>query len=325
MKRTLFVLTLVAAATSPLAAQGRAPVCPTGTIEQETAANACELGVDLFRYMAPQLGTAIAGGNATLGQGGSLGGLGRFALGVRANAVFGSLPNIDEASIVPGAPDSQSYTTSNQVIPMPVFDAAFGLFKGLPLGVTSVGGIDVLVNAAYVPAFSNEQFDLELPDGSLKVGYGARVGLLQESLVSPGVSFTYMKRDLPTATLTGRPNANTTIVADDLAVETTAWRVVASKNLLFFGLALGAGQDTYDFSGSATGTVTGAGSASTPDLGFSMKRTNYFANLNMNILLAKIVGEIGMVQGGEVQTFNTFDKPADDKRLYGSVGFRIGL
>ena len=324
MKRTLFVFALVAASAAPAAAQGRAPVCPTGTTSQQVAANACELGVDLFRYMAPQLGTAIAGGNATLGQGGTLGGIGHFAVGVRANAVFGSVPQIDGTAVAPGAASSQSYETSNQIMPMPVLDAAVGLFKGLPLGVTNVGGVDLLLNASYLPAFSNDQFDVELPDGSMKVGYGARIGLVQESLVSPGVSFTIMKRDLPTVDLTARPNPTTTIEATGLAVETTAWRLTASKNLLAFGLALGVGQDSYDFAGNATGSVTG-GSASTPDLGFSMKRTSYFANFNLNILLAKVVGEIGMVQGGDVETFNTFATPADDKRLYGSVGFRIGL
>lgn len=324
MKRILSVFALVAAAAAPAAAQGRAPICPTGTTSEQIAANACELGVDLFRYMAPQLGTAVAGGNATLGQGGALGGIGHFAIGIRANGVFGSLPQIDGLTVAPGAATSQSYETSSQVVPMPVLDAAVGLFKGLPLGVTSVGGVDLLLNASYLPAFSNDQFDVELPDGSLKVGYGARIGLVQESLVSPGVSLTIMKRDLPTVDLTARPDPTTTIEATGLAVETTAWRLTASKNLLAFGLALGVGQDSYDFAGTATGSVTG-GSASTPDLGFTMKRTNYFANVNLNIMLAKIVGEIGMVQGGDVDTFNTFDKKADASRMYGSVGFRIGL
>ena len=30
-------------------------------------------------------------------------------------------------------------------------DAAIGLFKGLPLGVTNVGGVDLLLSASYVP------------------------------------------------------------------------------------------------------------------------------------------------------------------------------
>ena len=165
MKRTLSVLALLAVASAPAAAQGRAALCPTGTLQERTAADACELAVDLFRYMAPQLGTAIAGGNATLGQGGTLGGLGHFALGIRANAVFGSVPDMDGLDVSTDGASSRSYETTRQVVPMPVADAAFGIFKGIPLGVTSVGGVDLLLNAAYLPAFSNDQFDVELPNG----------------------------------------------------------------------------------------------------------------------------------------------------------------
>ena len=55
-------------------------------------------------------------------------------------------------------------------------------------------------------------------------------------------------------------------------------------------------------------------------------RTNYFADLSFNILLAKFVGEVGMVSGGDIPTYNQFEgKKADDSRLYGSLGLRIGF
>ena len=46
--------------------------------------DACQKGIDLFRFMAPQLGVAVVGGNPVLGQVGALGGLGDFSVGVRA-------------------------------------------------------------------------------------------------------------------------------------------------------------------------------------------------------------------------------------------------
>ena len=57
-----------------------------------------------------------------------------------------------------------------------------------------------------------------------------------------------------------------------------------------------------------------------------MTRTNYFADVSMNLLLIKLVGEVGQVSGGTLSPapFNTFSTgAADDKRLYGSVGLRF--
>lgn len=333
MKRSLFVFGLVALGASVAGAQGRDPQCSTSGTNRY-AADACEKAVDLFRYMGPQLGTAIAGGNATLGQGGTLGGIGHFAVGLRGNAVFGSLPKVDDAAVQPDTVrQSDRFATKTQMLPMPVVDAAIGVFKGLPLGVTNVGGIDLLLNAAYIPEYDGNQVQIKAPDGSLKIGYGARIGLLQESILVPGVSFSILKRDLPTLDLTAQPDGNSALSVTGMSVKTTAWRVVASKNLLVFGLAAGVGQDKYDLTGTAQGTVSrtfgGIGTISQTSaptaLDFSMTRTNYFVDGYFNILLLKVVGEIGMAQGGTLETYNTFDKPADKSRLYGSIGFRVGL
>ena len=65
------------------------------------------------------------------------------------------------------------------------------------------------------------------------------------SLVVPGVSFTYMKRDLPTTTIVGTSSKLSFTMAD-ASIKTNAWRLVASKSLILFGLAAGVGQDSYD-------------------------------------------------------------------------------
>ncbi|HVT02696.1 MAG TPA: hypothetical protein VHL58_04890, partial [Thermoanaerobaculia bacterium] len=122
--------------------------------------------------MAPQLGTAITGGNATLGQGSSLGGLGHFSAGFRINALQGSLPQVQNVTpSVTGAVSSR-YDTKTQIIPMPTADLAIGVFKGLPLAITNVGGVDLLVSAAYLPEFNGSGVSVKVPNGSLKLGYG---------------------------------------------------------------------------------------------------------------------------------------------------------
>jgi hypothetical protein len=186
------------------------------------------------------------------------------------------------------------------------------------------------VSAVYIPTVNQDGFTVT-PTTNLKFGYGARVGLLQESLLIPGISVTWMKRDIPTTTLEGTTTGaqNLSFKMSDLSVKTTAWRIVASKSLILFGLAAGYGQDSYDQGATFSGTaVSSAGSSNFGPFALtnSMKRSTYFADASINLLLLKIVGEVGQVSGGELTTapFNTFSSgKADDTRLYGSVGVRF--
>lgn len=290
--------------------------------------DACQKAIDLFQYMAPQLGTVIAGGNATLGQGGTLGGLGHWTVGLRANAVMGSIPNVDDASTAPdplaGSPQSTNYEPKGQVLGLPAVDAAVGLFKGLPLGLTNVGGVDLLLSAWYIPEYSGEGVEVTTDDGSLKLGYGARIGLLQESLVVPGVSVTWMKRDLPVLSVLAQA-ATGQLNVEALDVQTTSWRIVASKSLMMFGLAAGYGKDAYKSSATVSASIA-TETTGPVEVAQKVDRTSLFANVSMNLLVLKFVGEIGQVSGGDIATYNTFgDKPADSSRLYGSVGLRVGF
>jgi hypothetical protein len=339
--RVFFSFAAIALAATSAGAQGiDTQRCPPGTVsgplntpdQARATQDACQKAIDLFQYMAPQLGTAITGGNATLGQGGSLGGLGHFSIGLRINAVQGSLPQIQDVTPSVNGAQSTEFETSTQIIPMPTADLAIGIFKGLPLAITNVGGIDLLISAAYLPAFDGDGVSVKVPDGSLKLGYGARVGLLQESLLTPGISVSYLQRDLPTANIAGA-NGNDSLYVNNLSLKTKAWRVVASKSLLFIGLAAGAGQDTYESSteigahiGARTVPPVPASNAGPIAISQKITRTNVFANLSMNLLLLKLTGEIGQVSGGTINTFNTFSgKQAADSRIYGSVGARFGF
>lgn len=337
--RLLVSFTAIALAATSAGAQVDTQRCPPGTVnglgvpdQTRASQDACQKAIDLFKYMAPQLGTAITGGNATLGQGGSLGGLGHFSVGLRVNAVQGSLPQVQDVSPSVLGAQSTQFETKTQIIPMPTADLAIGIFKGLPLAITNVGGIDLLVSAAYLPEFDGDGVSVKVPDGSLKIGYGARVGILQESLLTPGISVSYLQRDLPTVSIAGA-NGNDSLFVNNLKLKTKAWRVVASKSLLFIGLAAGAGQDKYESSTEIGAHIaaravppTPAANAGPVAISQEITRTNVFANLSMNLLLLKLTGEIGQVSGGTINTFNTFSgKQAADSRIYGSVGARFGF
>ncbi|HET9453294.1 MAG TPA: hypothetical protein VFO66_03330 [Gemmatimonadaceae bacterium] len=303
------------------------------------AADACQQAVDFFGYMAPQLGTAMTGGNTTLAQGGSLGGMRfglvpRFAIGVRVNAVQGNRPvyNPTVAPLAPSnapPPAAKEIATENQVVPLPAVDLALGVFKGIPLALSNVGGVDLLLSASFVPNVGDratDDFALEV-DESLALGYGVRVGLLQESLVVPGVGFSYMQRKFPKTTLFAKSDnavGTASLEVRDLDLKSNAWRLTVSKSLLLFGLAAGVGQDAYDVSTSILATQSPAAPVSAA-VSSKVTRTNYFADVSMNLLVLKLVGTVGMVSGGDIVTYNSYDNAADKSRLYGSVGVRFGL
>lgn len=335
MKARVFVLFAASALTvTSIQAQGiDTNRCPATTNSQRIAQDACQKAIDLFQYVAPQLGTSITGGNATLGQGGNLGGLGHFSAGLRVNGVWGSLPQIQDITLATGgATNSPAIDTKTQIIPMPTADLSIGIFKGLPLALTNVGGVDLLVSAAYLPEFDGSGVSVKVPEGSLKLGYGARVGILQESLLVPGISVSYLVRDLPTVNITAH-SGNDSLYVKNLSLKTKAWRVVASKSLLLFGLAAGVGQDKYDASADVSAHVAARTLPPTPaadvapvSLSQNLTRTNVFADVSMNLLLFKITGEIGQVSGGTINTYNQFSgKQAADSRIYGSIGARFGF
>ena len=318
-------------------ARAQANSCPHGTVNglgipdrDRATQDACQMAVDVFQYIAPQLGLSLVGGNATLGQGGALGGLGHFTIELRGNAIAGDLPQIQNfpTPSTNGVQPTRQLPTKKQFVGLPTVDAAIGVFKGIPLGLTNVGGVDVLVDASYLPTVSGNSVDVK-PSQNLQLGVGVRVGILQESILMPGVAVSYLRRDLPTTTVTGS-SSGMAVTIQNAKVNTNAWRLTASKNLLLFSLAAGVGRDSYDQSALAQGTVQtspiGSQQSQQIKLSQTMTRTNYFLDASLNMLLAKIVGEIGQASGGSVSTYNSFSGGAADKsRLYGSLGVRVGF
>ena len=334
MKRVL-ALALLGLVTVKGQAQQPDPQCAPGNQVSSPAtyytSDACQKAVDLFKYMAPQLGVSLTGGNALLGTGSTVGGIGHAKFEVRVNGLWGSVPNVQNPAPAAGPYQQSTYTTKTQVLGLPAVAGEIGLFKGIPLPLTRVGGIDALVTATYIPDFNNANVSVKATGGNLKWGYGARLGLLEESLLVPGVSFTWLRRDLPTIDIAGTAptgsGTTTTLQVNGLTEQTTAWRLVASKSLILLNIAAGVGQDKYDSKANVNASVNfGPFTGSRPSavrMEQNLTRTSYFADLSMNLLLVKLIGEIGMVSGGTVTTYNKFDKPADKSRLYGSVGARL--
>lgn len=330
--KSRFVLLVAGASLWAARAQAQCSSAPVVTRQ------ACTASVDLVNYMTPQMATAIAGGSSTLGQSGILGGLGRVAVSIRGTAVMnGAFPNIgDQPFRTDGG--TQTYTTEDTPVPGAGVDASFGITKGWSLGATHMGGIDLLVSALYMPDIegeSNEDFSIKAKDGNLKLGYGVRIGILDESVVTPGLHLSYLQRDLPTVSLSGSSgsasggtSAEGSFALNDFSVKTTAVRLVAAKNFFVLGLQAGVGMDTYKASANIQATVNAGGSNQTSNAtaSMSMTRTSMFVGAMVNFWLFKLVAEAGQASGGSLPIpTNGFDKPAGDSRTYLSAGLRLAF
>ena len=331
MKKTL----LVAAGLSLLAVgTARAQTTCNGVIpanSDSAAANAKIQASDLFQFLAPQLGMALAGGNTTLGSTSTLGGLGHFSVGARGTVLRGAVPDVANFPKCYTNAVRSTLPTTSAPIGLPAADAAIGIFGGLPLGLTNIGGIDLLVSASYIPEFDRSGVRVKLPDGSLQLGYGARFGLLSESILVPGVSLSYLRRDLPRVNMSA-VNGSDSLLVSGLKLKTTSLRLVASKSLVLFTVAGGVGQDRFEARVDTVRANVGAPAPIGRAQGSltaqvqTLTRTNYFLDLSLNLLMLNLTGEIGQSTGGTVSTFNSFqgDKP-ESSRTYASLGVRFGL
>ena len=328
--RVIMAAILAAAASAPAPAQ--TTTCPAA------AADACQKAIDVLNFLTPQLSTALVGGNPTLGQGGGLGGLGHFSFDVRGTLVNVSVPLLSGVN-VSAVRTPSNFSTENKNYLVPSFDLGVGLWRGYSLGVTHVGGVDAIVTMTYFRNFTtsgqtggaSNTGSVTVTGSNAKLGYGLRLGILEESAVTPGISVAWAQRGLPTMTFNGTVGASGstpggTLALKDFAVNTTVWRVTAAKSFLIFGLSAGYGQDRYSATSTISGTVSGTfgGTGAEAD-NFSMTRTNYFVGAFTNLFIFKLEAELGRVSGGSVPTYNTFDPAASAGRNYLTVGLRFGL
>jgi hypothetical protein len=308
--------------------------CPPGTNNSagqpdntKVAQDACQKAIDLFKYMAPQLGAVLAGGNPTQGVAGTLGGVGHFSFGIRANGLQGSLPEVDR--VVPNTRGAQqsTYTLDTKPVAFVTADAAIGLFKGA--ASSGLGALDAIVTAAYIPEYNGESVKVTVPSGSLKFGFGAKLGILSETAVRPAISVSYVDRELPKVTIVGTSGDDRLELAG-VAVRAKSWRAVVGKSFHILGVGAGYGRDNYDSNATITVTVaprsaTQGGTGGPILLGQKLTRNNMFATAWLDSRLFRLVGELGLVSGGKIVTYNQFTgvQPADS-RTYASIGLSFG-
>lgn len=337
MKSRTFCAALLAALVAgslPMSAQEIDTQCPPGSSNGAgqpdntmVAQDACQKAIDLFKYMAPQLGAVLAGGNPTQGRAGALGGLGHFSLGIRGNGLRGSLPEVDR--VVPNTRGAQqsTYTLDTKPVGFVTADLALGIFSGT--ATNGFGALDAIVSASYVPEYRGRSVDVSVPSGSFKLGFGAKVGILRETATRPGLSVSFLERNLPKVTITG-VSGDDRLLLENISIRSRSWRAVAGKSFLFLGAGVGYGRDSYDSNATITVTVaprssTQGGTGGPIALDQKLSRNNLFGTVWLKSPVMRIVGELGVVSGGDIVTYNGFTGvQAADKRTYASVGLSFG-
>lgn len=318
------------ALTTPVAAQPSAQ-CASAAVSLR---DACQKGTDIFSMLAPQVNGALTGGGPVLGSSRAVRGI---SIGLRVNAVDGRVPDLTNVELSSTGAVASTIATERVPVPAPTFDVAVGVFPGFFLGVQRILALDALVNVAYVPSRDIEDFSLRTTNGSLKIGYGARLGLLSDRFLVPAVAVSFFRRSLPTTTFStsfessiAGVTTNDSLSLSELSVENDALRLSISKKLGFLELGGGVGQDRYrTFTQLRARVQPSIGPAASGAFALTqeIKRNAAYGSVALNIFKLRIGAEAGSTFGGDsVSTFNTFtDGKINEQRLFGSVGLRLNF
>jgi hypothetical protein len=308
----LFLLTVVSTASAQTECAGYV----------SNAQRVCAAAVDGTRAFHPLLGVLVSGGNPTIGTAGTMGGLGHASLTLRANAVQVVLPDLTyngSSATVPAG--------DKLFAPAPQVEGSLGLYKGMAAGLLAV---DFLGSAQLLPTsqIANLTVDANarrLGSIALGLGYGARIGILRDMGPLPAVSFSIMRRDIPRISY-GDINAGDAF-SYGVDLHATNLRLVASKQLLIFGVAAGLGLDQY--TGDAVirfrDPITLTPQPDVP-VKLSNSRGLAFVNAGLNLSVLRLTGEAGYQTGKDQNLSTNFqDFDTTKGKFFAGLGLRLGF
>lgn len=372
MRRTgLFVLLALAFAGAPAAAQedllaacGTAelrytptePVTGTANVEEQFR-YLCGQVVSALTTVQPTVGIAFSGGAHTLGTattiGRRLGLFPRISVTARVNAALAELPTLldDYQAQIGDDGDLPPMGTTNVPVGSLQGDVVLGLFNGFSAGpaLSGLGAVDLLGSVSFIPAFEGSGLD----ESIVNWGAGARVGILRQGLVTPGLSVSGMYRRMGDVRFGDIDNdGDPASFATNLS--TTSLRAGVSKGILAFDLAAGVGYDRYssdvhmdwELTCPAGAPPGGCGVETRvrpidPETGetgiageLSTAAWNVFGNVGLSLLLLNVVGEVGYQKSMDVVTLDDLRNAGlpdraptvedlDAGRFFGSLGVRL--
>lgn len=335
---TSLVAALVALAGSaaPAAAQEDNPAAHCRGVPDD-ARPTCYAVAQAVASAQPQLGILIAGGNPSPGTATTRGLRLGVAPGVdataRLNLAFVRLPDV----LAEQAGEGAARLNRAVGIPAPALggNLSVGVFPGVSVapGIGGIGSMDLLGSATWLPfrAFDTHGFGAGSPD--LAWGAGARLGLLRESFVAPGVSLSAMYRTLGTVGF-GEVEAGD---AGEFSFNLNDWstRLAVSKRFLGLGLTGGIGYDRFE--SDYAFAVRQAGGLlplpwSEPHGGegtLRADRWSAFVNTSYTLLFGTLALEGGWLQGGAPlpEFAENVESDFDPRRgtFFGSLAVRLAF
>lgn len=269
----------------------------------------CGQVVAAMTTVQPTVGIGFSGGAHTLGTHTTIGrrlGIPRVSVTARLNAAFADAPDLLDGYRPTFDDDGRLRPMGTVTLPVASLqgDVVLGLYNGLSVGpvVSGIGAIDLLASGSFIPAADA----IGLSDAIVNVGAGARIGLIRQGLLLPGVSVSGMYRtmlgDIAFGELGGDPAAGDPA---EFSTSLSAWsfRGGVSKGILIFDLSAGLGWDVYtsdvhfDFRlrcpAARCGEEMVLGTAA--GVGGRLRTTawNAYGNVGLNLVILRLVAEVG--------------------------------
>jgi hypothetical protein len=328
--------------------------CDHPAVHTADARDGCIAAAQAIVSVQPAVGILVAGGSPTIGTAGAtgfrLGFIPRVSAGLRLNVVPIRLPDLLADQI--GGPTGGLARRYGAPAPAFAGDVAVSVTPGFSLAPAfgGIGAVSLLGSASYLP------FDL-FTDGfrrsDLAYGLGARVNLLSESFVAPGVAVSLMRRAVGEVNFGNIcPDGVVPLPMVDgvepgvcpgggnigeFSFDLVNWssRLVASKHFLGIGGAVGLGYDRYrsDFdlgfrSDQQSPSPEGVFVFRTTEDDLRSSRWTVFGNLSYTLIVATLSLEAGWQQGTAPLTgFRNLQANFDPRggSWYAGLGGRVSL
>ena len=364
MKRLIVSALALSLSATPAAAQGNllaacsdvqataSPSVPGGLPAEvnEQFQFLCGLAVNALTNVQPTVGIAFSGGAHTLGSsttiGRRLGFVPRVSVTARVNGAFADVPDLLDGFDPTLDARGQVPAMGTAGVPVAAIqgDVVVGLFNGVNAGPAwgGLGAVDLLGSVSFVLG----RDEIGLDDDIVTAAIGARVGILQQGLVAPGISVSGMYR-----TMLGDDPTFGDISAGDPAqfssdLSVLSFRGGISKGIAMLDLNAGVGYDIYTSDVAFSWELVCPAEQCDQDVVLSITEPvtgelktsawNVHGSLGLNLMVLNLVGELGYQKALDVADASALadadlGQPGQDPtvealdggRFFGSIGVRL--
>ncbi len=309
----------------------------------------CGQVVNALTSVQPAVGIGFSGGAHTLGTsttiGRRLGFMPRVSVTARFNAALADVPDLLDGFVPTLGTGGQVQAMGTSGVPVSSLqaDVVLGLFNGFDFGpaLGGLGAVDLLGSVSWVPSVG----PIGLDESIMNAGMGARVGILKQGLIMPGISISGMYRTMLGDVAFGdMATGDPAEFSADLS--TLSFRGGVSKGIAAINFNVGAGYDLYTSSVAmnwelicpAGQCLPGQDVTLSPEAPVEGKLKtgawNLYGNVGLNLVILNIVGELGYQKTTDVVDAGALEaaglpgraptaEELDGGRFFAGVGVRL--